>query len=164
MVITGHNELDLTSCCQIKFVKENRNANENDLEHESKRQHGSRRQKQLKIRGCVAARGTIRLMTWQTLRDLKPRLFATNVIQLSIGSFRDIPCSVFGPVLISRSVVGHPFSVAGRPVAWFSLCKSTHHLKSWQSHLTSSFQNQAKAQRIAKCWKRPVLSMSHEEG
>lgn len=32
--------------------------------------------RQLKIRGFVPARGTIKLMTWQMLRDLKPRFAA----------------------------------------------------------------------------------------
>lgn len=40
---------------------------------------------QLKIRVCVPAHGTIKLMTWQMLCDLKPRLCVTNGIQLSIG-------------------------------------------------------------------------------
>lgn len=66
---------------------------ERKQEHESKHECGLRRQTQFKIRGCVPAHGIIKLTTWQTLRDLKPRLSAINVIQLSIGSFRDVPCS-----------------------------------------------------------------------
>lgn len=57
-------------------------------------------------------------MTWQRRRDLKPRLSAANVIQLSIGYFRDVPCSAFGPVLI---VVARPVSAAAHPDAWFGL-------------------------------------------
>lgn len=97
-VITGKNKLDPTRCCQIKLLKENGNTNEKYLTHESKRQHGLRRQTQLKMRGCVPAYGTIKLMTWQMLCDLKPRLSATNVIQLSIGWLRDVPCLLSGPV------------------------------------------------------------------
>lgn len=101
-VITGKNKLDPTRCCQIKLLKENGNTSEKYLTHESKRQHGLRRQTQLKIRGCVPAYGTIKLMTWQMLCDLKPRLSATNVIQLSIGWFRYVPCLLSGPVLVAR--------------------------------------------------------------
>lgn len=72
--------------------------------------------RQLKIRGLVPARGTIRLMTWQMRRDLKPRFAGdkrhSTINRLLLSCYTEH--ILFRPVLISRRPSSLHYSTPGR--------------------------------------------------